>query len=471
MKDNWDKINWSKCQEYVQRIQHGIVLAVRTGDARRIKSLQRRLVRSFSGRAIAVKYQSRKKGRNTPGIDNNVWKTNNDKYNAINLLGRKDYEASPVRRVFIPKPGNKLRQLSIPTLLDRTMQTLYSMALDPVSETTGDRCSYGFRKERSTIDAIHKCYEILSKSRAPIWILKADIEGCFDNIGHDWIMKNVQINKRVLRSWLKAGFDDEDKRQDYNCGIPQGGNISSIFMNIALNGMERSVRVRDPNAAIVRYADDFIIATRRKWSLVKDVIPVVKEFLSKRNLRLSEEKTKIIRITDGFDFLGQNIKKQNGKILIRPTKESVRKILTTICEFAEKNMRASQYILINELNLKVAGWLQYHKHINSRKEFKQIECRLRKICWKWAIFRNPGKSKKWLKRRYFFRKKTFVAVLKRPRRKIVFLCKPTKMKHCKYIKIDNNYNPYDPAWSTYITKLKHLREKAQSKLILHKPLR
>jgi RNA-directed DNA polymerase len=472
MANDWSKINWDKCDKYVCDVQHRIVSAIKAGNIGRAMSLQRLIVNSFSGRAIAVKCQSKRKGRNTPGVDNQTWTTNLDRYNAISLLGDRDYRPKPLKKVFIPKTDKSMRQLSIPTLIDRTMQTLYSMALDPISETVSDRHSYGFRKERSTIDAIFNCFNILHRKNAPTWVLKADIEKCFDNISHDWLMSHIPINKDILRGWLKVGFVGDRKSQEINYGIPQGGNISSILMNMALNGMEyliyshcRHCVTKDLKVSITRYADDFIVTASTKRTLLKKIIPIIEKFLMERNLKLSKEKTKIIHINDGFDFLGQNIRKYNGKLLLKPSKCSFNKILVTIQEFVINNIHTTQYNLINELNLKIIGWFQYHKYTHSRKPFRKIECKLKRLCWYWSKSRHPTKGKKWIRRRYFIRSRNgiwiFAAAVKHSKYKFIKLHIPIKFRYEKYTPINHNYNPYDPGWTSYIMKRKLLQKESK----------
>lgn len=177
----WHSINWAKCNRIVRRHQVRIVKAIQEGRWNKVKALQHLLTHSFSSKAIAVRRVTENRGKKTPGIDKETWSTPEEESQAIMELKKKGYQPAPLRRVYIPKANGKQRPLGIPTMKDRAMQALYMLALE-----IADRHSYGFRKERSTADAIAQCYAVLSCKRFAKWILEADIEGCFDNISHEW---------------------------------------------------------------------------------------------------------------------------------------------------------------------------------------------------------------------------------------------------------------------------------------------
>lgn len=170
---------------------------------------------------MAVKRVTENKGRNTPGVDREIWRTPGKKWRAIQKLKQRGYKALPLRRVYIPKSNGKTRALGIPAMRDRAMQALYLLALDPCAETTADANSFGFRVGRSCADAIQRCFILLSKKSSATWILEGDIRACFDRINHDWLLERVPMEKRILREWLKAGFMEKEVFYDTESGTPQ----------------------------------------------------------------------------------------------------------------------------------------------------------------------------------------------------------------------------------------------------------
>ena len=218
------------------------------------------------------------------------------------------------------------------------MQALYLRALDPVAETTADPNSYGCRKEWSCADAIEQCHTLLSRPH-PSWVLEGDIRGCFDNISHDWLLTHIPTDTVILHKWLKAGYMDKSVLYETEDGTPQGGICSPVLANLTLDGLEAKLRELYPKKSaksrrvkvnVVRFADDFVITGSSKELLENEVKPVVEQFLHERGLRLSQEKTKITHITDGFDFLGQHIRDYDGKILVKPSRKNVQALLRKV---------------------------------------------------------------------------------------------------------------------------------------------
>jgi RNA-directed DNA polymerase len=289
---NWHAIDWYQVHQNVRRLQARIVKATQEGRWGKVQALQHLLPHSFSGKALAVRRVTENHGRNTSGVDRVLWDTPDKKAQAVDALCYRGYQPQPVRRVYIPKRNGKKRPLGIATMRDRAMQTLYLLALQPVAETTGDANSYGFRPERSPADAIEQCHTVLSHHYSAPWIFEADIAGCFDGLSHQWLVEHVPIDRSILLKWLKAGYIDKHVFHRTEEGSPQGGPISPVLANWALDGLERRPRTLRPSfhgarqakINLVRFADDFIVTGSSRQLLEQEVQPLVGQFLRERGL-------------------------------------------------------------------------------------------------------------------------------------------------------------------------------------------
>ncbi len=348
--------------ERVRRLQFRIAKATREGKWRLVKNLQRLLTHSYAAKVLAVVRVMTNQGRNTPGVDRIVWKTPEDRQKAVESLTGGGYKPLPLRRVYIPKRNGSLRPLGIPTMKDRAMQALHLMALMPVAEVTADKDSYGFRPKRSAADAIEQCFSSLARRCSPRWILEFDIKGCFDSISHDWLMTHIPMDKGILQKWLKAGYIDRRRLFPSQAGTPQGGIISACLANMALDGLQeelkRHFRVKD-KVNLIRYADDGVVTGVSKELLEQSVLPVVKDFMRGRGLELSQEKTRVVHITEGFDFLGQNVRKygkNRQKLFITPARKNVQSVLRKTRDFLKKAQAFPQETVISVLNPILRGW-------------------------------------------------------------------------------------------------------------------
>ena len=476
-KKAWQCINWPLAQRNVKRLQTRIVKATQEGRWGKVKALQRLLTHSFSGKALAVKQVTENKGKRTSGVDRQLWFTPQRKTAAIDELQQRGYQPSVLKRIYIPKANGNKRPLSIPTMKDRAMQALYLLALDPIAETTGDPNSYGFRKGRSPADAIEQCFCMLAKGNSPVWILEGDIKSCFDQISHEWLLAHIPMDKSILHKWLKAGFIEEKTLHRTDAGTPQGGICSPVLANLALDGLEKGLkkafpklsRKPAPKVHVIRYADDFVVTGITRQLLEDKVIPWIEEFLSLRGLTLSKEKTKIIHINEGFDFLGQNVRKYKGKLLIKPSQASKKSLLTKVRDIIKKHSDVKAGDLISYLNPIIRGWANYHRHVVSSKTFSKIDAAIFKSLWRWCLRRHPNKSKRWIRRKYFGslgnRNWVFQGQETKKDGKLGFhyLCHANKVSIKRHLKIKGAANPYDREWITYFLQRKKQKIKLSEK--------
>jgi RNA-directed DNA polymerase len=462
---NWHAINWQAVDQEVKRLQVRIVKAQQQGKWGRVKALQHLLTHSFSGKALAVKRVTENQGKRTPGVDGETWKTPQKKAEAVETLTQRGYRPRPLRRIYIPKSNGSKRPLSIPTMKDRAMQALYLLALDPIAETLADPNSYGFRKERGPADAIDQCHTVLSNRAGAEWILEGDIKACFDKISHKWLEDHIPMDKNILLKWLKAGFIDKRVLKPTEEGTPQGGICSPVIANLALDGLEAKLREKYPKASnasrkakanLVRFADDFIITGSSKELLENEIKPLVEQFLKERGLELSQEKTHITHITTGFDFLGQNIRKyKDGKVLVKPSKKNVKTFLAKIRKLIKENAQATAGNLIVQLNPKIRGWANYHRHVSSKQTFVKVDNAIFRALWQWAKRRHPNKTGRWVKDKYFHsigqRNWVFCGQVEEQDEttKNVQLFYAHTVPIERHTKIKGDANPYDPTWEMY----------------------
>ena len=417
LSQQWKSINWIKIEYAVNRIQTRIAKAVTNGDKNKVKRLQYLLTHFFAAKAYAVKKVTTNKGKNTSGVDKILWSTAASKMKAVLTLTDRGYRAKPLKRVYIAKKGkSKKRPLGIPTMYDRAMQTLYALSLEPIAETTADTISFGFRRGRSAKDACEQIFNVLSRKCSPTWILEGDIKGCFDNINHEWLQSNIPMDKRIMKQFLKSGYIYEGILFPTETGSPQGGAISSLYANMTLDGLEKVIQDKyhrnskgnienhyraKTKVNLIRYADDFII-TANSREIAEELKSVVSMFLEARGLMLSEEKTAITQTCDGFDFLGWTFRKFHGKLIVKPSKNSVRSVIRKCSDIILREGKATtQSDLIRRLNQVIRGWTNYHKHTVASHVFSQVNNTLYLLLRQWAKHRHPKKNSWWRLNRYW----------------------------------------------------------------------
>ncbi|WP_147564825.1 group II intron reverse transcriptase/maturase [Clostridium tyrobutyricum] len=426
LKDNkllanqWESIDWTQVKKYVNRLQTRIAKATVKGDRNKTKRLQYLLTHSFYAKAYAVKKVTTNKGKNTSGVDKKLWSTSASKMKATIKLTDKHYTTNPLRRVYISKKDRrKKRPLGIPTMYDRAMQTLYSLALEPIAEVTGDNISFGFRKGRSAKDACEQIFNVLARNCSPTWILEGDIKGCFDNINHEWLMKNIPMDRMIMKQFLKSGFIYKGELFPTDKGSPQGGAISSLYANMTLDGLENLIQDNyhrnskgnienhyraKTKVNLIRYADDFIITAKTK-EIAEEVKNLVSSFLKTRGLTLSDEKTNITHIDNGFDFLGWNFRKFKGKLIVKPSKDSIKSMIQKCSNIILKEGKAmSQSEIIRRLNLIIRGWTNYHRHVVASHTFSYINNTIYLLLKQWAKHRHPNKNSWWRLNKYWHEK-------------------------------------------------------------------
>jgi len=411
----WEAVDWVKVEEFVNKIQARIAKAQVEGNRKLVRELQRMLTHSYYAKLWAVKRVTVTTGKRTAGVDNEKWDSPGKKYRGAMKLKQEGYKAKPLKRVYITKSNGKKRPLGIPTMTDRAMQALEALALDPIIESMSDKRSFGFRKGRSCQDAMEHLFRRLASGKCAEWVLEGDIKSCFDEISHNWLLEHTPMDKRILKEFLKAGYVYNKELFPTEQGTPQGGIISPILANFTLNGIDNLMQdnfkqkwVRGERHSIsitpkvnpVRYADDFVITARTK-EIAEEAKELVREHIAERGLKLSEEKTLITHISEGFDFLGFNFRKYNGKLLVKPSKKSQQKVKEKIRDVIKSNKSAAQDNLIKMLNPIISGWSNYYRATAAKETFGKIHNTIFLLLWKWARRRHPDKGRRWIKNRYW----------------------------------------------------------------------
>jgi RNA-directed DNA polymerase len=419
MQTNWNTIKWKKANRTVRNLRQRIFRAAQEGNLKKVRSLQKLMLKSYSNRLVSVRRVAQiNAGKHTPGVDKLVIKTPAARGKMVDALAHYSlWKAKPARRVYIPKSGNKVRPLGIPVVVDRCLQSLVKNALEPAWEAKFERISYGFRPGRSGQDAIEKIYLLARPNKTKKWILDADIKGAFDNISHEYLLKTIGKvpGYNLIKQWLKAGYVDENVFHETDAGTPQGGVISPLLANIALHGMENAIGVKYNNRgeiigkrAVVRYADDFVCFCETKED-AEQVRQILVKWLKERGLTLSEEKTRIVHLTEGFDFLGFNIRhypapqtsRSGWKLLIKPSKESVQKVQKKLKELWFRANGTSVKMVLIKLNPVIRGWANYFRTVVASEIFQSLD--------NWMFYRadrytrrmHPNKSKDWRQSTYW----------------------------------------------------------------------
>ena len=458
---DWHSIDWADCHRRVRSLQRRIVQAMKAGAWRKVKRLYYLLVNSFAARALAVKRVTENRGKNTPGVDGEIWDSPELKAGAVQRVAHiRGYEPKPLRRIYIAKSNGKQRPLGIPVMEDRARQAVHLQALYPIAETTADPNSYGFRPKRRCADAIDQCFKILRQRSSADWILEGDIAGFFDHIAFSWMETNIPMDRRLLSKWLRSGYREAEAFFPTTAGVPQGGLISPVIGNLTLDGMERLVRGdserwrRAHNINFVRYADDFIVTANNREVLV-ELSARIEAFLQTRGVSLSQEKTTITHISEGFDFLGQNIRKhfradgRLGKLQITPSKKSFRNIKDKVRALTKSHRGARPAELIDTLSPVLRGWANYHHHAICGETFDQLDSYVWGRVYRWCKRRHPDKTGRWIADRYFLHGQSSEWRFTDPDTGTRLIKVAQVVKHKRHLKIRAAANPFDPQWDAY----------------------
>ncbi|NEO35697.1 MAG: group II intron reverse transcriptase/maturase [Moorea sp. SIOASIH] len=426
---DWHATNWKRAYRTVRKLRRRIFKATREGNWKKVNKLQRLMLRSYSNIQVSVRQATQvNSGKKTAGIDGETKLNPAERGKMVDSLTTyKTWKPIPTKRIYIPKSNGKKRPLGIPSITDRCLQGIVKNALEPSWEARFEPVSYGFRPGRSTHDARQRIFQnINGEKNRKWWVLDADISGCFDNIAHQPLLETIGNfpAANLIEEWLKAGYVHKGVFHNTEEGTPQGGIISPLLANIALHGLEEELGIRykwipdkrkkdggwwcnTSTRTYVRFADDFVILTESEEDAA-EAKKIVERWLSNKGLTLSEEKTKISHLTEGFDFLGWNFRKcqttnrKTGLItLIKPSQKSVKKVKENLRIEFKRGRTLSQKVIIGKINSIVRGWSNYHNGAVSKEIFSNLD---HYVFWKlqrWGRRKHAKKSQEWVNKKYF----------------------------------------------------------------------
>jgi RNA-directed DNA polymerase len=423
----WDSIDWAATEREVRRLRQRIFKATRDGDWPTVRNLQKLMLRSRSNTLVSVRQVTqRNAGRKTPGIDGEVALTSQARAEVSVRVHHsiRTWQPRAVKRVYIPKVGDrtKLRPLGIPVIMDRCHQGRVRNALEPEWEARFEPRSYGFRPGRGCHDAIESIYKTTRGRQAKrVWVLDADLAKAFDKIDHGRLLDSIGDfpARGMITDWLTTGVFEPGKGfAPTEEGTPQGGVISPLLLNVALHGLEEAAGVRYrttgtyageaiPNSpTLVRYADD-MVALCHSQEQAEQVKARLAEWLAPRGLVFNEDKTKVVHLSEGFDFLGFNVRRYRVKLLIKPSKAAARRLRKRLAAEMRALRGSNAMAILAKLNPIIKGWAAYYRSGVSSAIFNALDSHVWRLVYKWAKYAHPKKSKHWVVDQYFGQRNKF----------------------------------------------------------------
>jgi RNA-directed DNA polymerase len=468
--DAWEQVDWRRHEEQVRRLRGRIFKAAQEGDWPLARNLQKLMLRSWSNTLVSVRrVTQRNTGRRTAGIDGLVALTSQARAEVAAQVHAAigSHQPFPVRRVYIAKAHDKakMRPLGIPVISDRCHQARVRNALEPEWEARFEPRSYGFRPGRGCHDAVESLFSTLHGKSRRVWILDADLAGAFDKISHGHLLEMLGgfPARGMIAGWLKAGVFEAGKGfAPTGEGTPQGGIISPLLLNIALHGLEEAAGVRyrtgthagdvrDGCPALTRYADDLVVCCHSRQQ-AEQVKARLAGWLEPRGLAFNEAKTRIVPLSEGFDFLGFNLRRYpNGKLLIKPGARAIKRLRSRLAKEFHALRGANAAAVLAKIVPIVKGWVAYYRTVVSSRVFHALDNYLWKLTYKWACWSHQNKPKHWIAGQYFgkfnrFRNDRWVSG---DRDTGAYLPKPAWTEIVRHTLVKGRASPDDPALAGY----------------------